>query len=97
MLPAVPVDVRPLVQDAGRGRTLVTGEADGKPCELVMDGDGVIRRGKCVCGWFYKWGIRKGPCRHLLALRHAAQTWRQRGEEDSTASWFDRMRQWAGR
>jgi hypothetical protein len=84
------------VQDAPRGGTLVTGKADGKPVELLMDGDGVIKRGRCVCGHHFKYGIRKGPCRHLLALRHAARKGLAAGKA-STDSWFQRLQHWAGR
>lgn len=49
--------------------TLLTGKVDYKPVELLVDLDGRIRRGKCVCSHFRKFGIRNGPCRHMIALR----------------------------
>ncbi len=46
------------------------GTLDGvKTFELGVDPDGVIRQGRCDCSWFHRGGIRRGPCRHLLALR----------------------------
>ena len=62
-------------QEAGE-RVLVTGKVDNQECELLLDRDGMIRRGKCGCGYFFKNGIRRGPCRHLFALRHLA-VWRE--------------------
>ncbi|PAY20159.1 metal-binding protein [Rhodopirellula sp. SM50] len=52
-----------------RGGVILTGEVESTPCEVLMDADGMIRRGKCLCSWHRKSGIRNGPCRHLQALR----------------------------
>jgi hypothetical protein len=52
----------------GLGR-LVTGTADHKPVELLLDPDGRVKRGKCFCGYFRKYGLKNGPCRHMMALR----------------------------
>jgi hypothetical protein len=58
-------------QQIERGVVLV-GKADGSPVEIMIDLDGRIRRGKCVCGHFRKYGIRNGPCRHMITLRYRA-------------------------
>lgn len=43
-------------------------------CEALLDSDGVISNAKCSCSYFYRFKLRAGPCRHLLALRlHATQ------------------------
>ena len=39
--------------------------------EALFDVDGVFKRAKCNCSFFYKGGLKKGPCRHLLAVRTA--------------------------
>src|SRR5262249_54224627 len=52
-------------------RTL-EGQAEGKPVTLVIDGDGRILRGQCNCSHHFKSGIRRGPCRHLQAVRNVA-------------------------
>ncbi|PQO40832.1 metal-binding protein [Blastopirellula marina] len=52
-----------------RGGIILTGNVDSVPCETLIDGDGIVRRGKCLCGWHRKSGIRNGPCRHIQALR----------------------------
>lgn len=81
-------------QEAPRGGVIYTGTAEGKPVELLVDGDGMIRRGKCVCGHHRRAGIRMGPCRHLLALRHAALK-SDEGSDTSAAQWYNRLRRWA--
>jgi hypothetical protein len=58
--------------EAPGGGRIYTGVAAGKPVELLLDGDGLIKRGKCVCSHHFKAGLRMGPCRHLLALRWLA-------------------------
>jgi hypothetical protein len=56
-------------QRMDRGAVLV-GKVDNAPVEIMIDLDGRIRRGKCVCGHYRKFGIRNGPCRHMIALRY---------------------------
>jgi hypothetical protein len=62
-------------QPAPAGGTVLMGVADHKPVELLLDADGRMKRGRCLCGHHQKAGLRMGPCRHLLALRILA--WRQ--------------------
>jgi hypothetical protein len=52
-----------------RGGVILTGEVESTPCETLINGDGMIHRGKCLCSWHRKAGIRNGPCRHIQALR----------------------------
>jgi hypothetical protein len=56
-------------QHAGR-TVLLVGNVESKPVELLVDLDGRIRRGKCVCGHYHQFGLRNGPCRHMIALRY---------------------------
>jgi hypothetical protein len=79
---------------APSGGTIYTGVADHKPVELLIDADGRIKRGKCVCSHHFKAGIRMGPCRHLLALRWLAWRDKQAATESTTASWYERLQQW---
>jgi len=83
-------------QRGPRGGLILVGKTEGKPVEALIDDDGIIRQGKCLCGYFFKYGIRNGPCRHLQALRdqHARTG---DGAGTSTLSWYERTRQWAGR
>ena len=39
--------------------------------EALFDVDGIFKRAKCNCSYFHKGGLKKGPCRHLLAVRTA--------------------------
>jgi hypothetical protein len=48
---------------------LLTGKVESTPVEILVDLDGRIRRGKCLCGHFRQFGIRNGPCRHMIVLR----------------------------
>ncbi|MEM9827199.1 MAG: metal-binding protein [Planctomycetota bacterium] len=59
-------------QDGPRGGLILTGKVGNQDCEVLIDGDGRIVRGKCRCSWHFKYGIRNGPCRHLQALRETA-------------------------
>ena len=50
----------------------LSGKVETKPVEILIDADQRIRRGKCLCGHYQKFGIRNGPCRHMIALRWVA-------------------------
>jgi len=52
------------------------GKVESTPVEILVDLDGRIRRGKCVCGHFRKYGIRNGPCRHMIVLRYLSSATR---------------------
>src|SRR5262249_33015843 len=54
------------------GLRLLKGRVEQRATELVLDGDGHMIRGKCTCSHHFKGGLRRGPCRHLQALRTAA-------------------------
>jgi hypothetical protein len=53
---------------------LLVGKVESTPVEMLVDLDGRIRRGKCLCGHFRQYGIRNGPCRHMIALRCMSST-----------------------
>jgi hypothetical protein len=77
-----------------RGGQLLVGKCDGKPVELMIDVDGLIKRGKCVCSHHYKVGLRGGPCRHLQAMRTVALK-QITASDPNLQSWFDRLQRWA--
>ena len=56
------------------GLRVVAAKFGSQVTEALLDPDGIFRRAKCACSHFHKGGLRKGPCRHLLALRSAV--WR---------------------
>jgi hypothetical protein len=74
------------------GGFLVAGVAEGKPVELFLNADGLIKRGKCVCSHHFKFGIRAGPCRHLLALRTLAMREKESAVDNSLAGWYQQLK-----
>ena len=54
------------------GKLVLAAKVADATCEAVVDGDGVMTRARCDCHYFFKNGLRRGPCRHLLALRLTA-------------------------
>jgi hypothetical protein len=81
--------------DAPNGGKIFTGIAESKPVELLVDSDGRIKRGKCMCSHHFKAGLRMGPCRHLLALRGLAWQEQQAGVAPSAQNWYEQLQQWA--
>lgn len=47
----------------------IAAKIGGDTAEAVFDGDGQYSRAKCSCTHFRHFALRRGPCRHLLALR----------------------------
>ncbi len=80
--------------EAPGGGVIFMGTVETKPVELLIDADGRIKRGRCLCGHFQKAGLRMGPCRHLLALRWLA--FNQTPEPAAATDWFSRLRAQAG-
>jgi hypothetical protein len=76
-------------QEAPRGGYILTGTVDNDPVEIMVDGDGRIRRGKCVCGYYRKCSLRNGPCRHMLALRWRSSV--KALEAMRASDWYRRM------
>jgi hypothetical protein len=74
-------------EDLPNARRLVVAKADKTSCETIIDADGVFQKARCTCKHHHTYGLRAGPCRHLLALRIRAQgeaahpTWTERGSE----------------
>ena len=59
-------------QDGPNLTRVIIGKVESKPVEILVDADDRIKRGKCLCGHFQKYGLRNGPCRHMIALRWGA-------------------------
>jgi len=55
--------------EAPKGGYVLTGKVESHSVEIMVDGDGRIRRGKCGCSYFHRFALKNGPCRHMLALR----------------------------
>ena len=82
-------------QALGGGGELLVGyySAPKNEIELLLDGDGRMKRAKCNCSYFYKGGLRLGPCRHLLALRDTAA--KQAERTTSLDDWYRQWQRWA--
>src|SRR5262249_40907880 len=63
-----------LLRDERRpdGLRILEGLVPERPVTLLLDADGRMLRGKCTCSHHFSGGLRKGPCRHLQALRDSA-------------------------
>lgn len=72
------------------GGYVLGGNVDHKPVEVLVDADGRIRRGKCLCGYFRQFALKAGPCRHMLALRWRASVPALAAYRAS--SWYNRLR-----
>jgi hypothetical protein len=46
-----------------------SGSREGVRCEAVFDADGGYSKATCGCDHFRQFRLRKGPCRHLIALK----------------------------
>ncbi len=66
--------------------TLVTANVESTPVEIMVDLDGRIRRGKCLCGHFRQFGLRNGPCRHMLVVRYLSASSPGTGRVNSNGS-----------
>jgi hypothetical protein len=76
-------------QDGPNLTRAIIGKVEGKPVEILVDADDRIKRGKCLCGHFRKYGLRNGPCRHMIALRWGVSAHGLRAFEQS--GWLNRM------
>ena len=67
------------------GMRILEGDSGGRPASLLLDADGRMLRGRCTCSHHFTGGLRRGPCRHLQALRLAALGGQK---ASSIESWF---------
>ena len=73
-------------QDGPNKLRILTGEVESTPVEILIDPDDRIKRGKCLCGHFKKYGLRNGPCRHMIALRYCDSVQRSNALATSSAN-----------
>jgi len=71
------------------GLRILQGKASERPVSLLLDADGRMLRGKCTCSHHYTGGLRKGPCRHLQALRTVADA---KTAPSNLEAWFASLR-----
>lgn len=51
---------------------VITGRVETRDVEAVCDADRRVIRGQCNCSHYFRFKLRAGPCRHMQALRRAA-------------------------
>jgi hypothetical protein len=68
------------------GLRILQGRHGNNTIELLLDADNRMLRGKCNCSHHFTGGLRRGPCRHLQALRAAATP---RPTSTTVQEWFD--------
>ncbi|HPF58943.1 MAG TPA: hypothetical protein P5149_00180 [Candidatus Competibacteraceae bacterium] len=51
----------------------VRGESGYYPVALRVDAQGYLQEGHCTCPWIDQHKLQRGPCKHLIALRFAAE------------------------
>lgn len=76
-------------QDGPNLTRVIIGKVESKPVEIMVDPDDRIKRGKCLCGHFKKFGLRNGLCRHMIALRWGASVHGRAAYEKS--GFFNRL------
>jgi len=77
-------------KEVPQGGYVLAGTADNDPVEILVDAEGRIRRGKCVCGYYRRFALRNGPCRHMLALRWRASA--KALEAMRASGWYEQMK-----
>jgi hypothetical protein len=63
------VDRRERVPEGRRLTGWVDGDHARYRVEVTLDEGGAIRDGRCTCPWVLEHGMKRGPCKHILALR----------------------------
>jgi len=70
-------------QDGPNLTRVIIGKVESTPVEIMVDPEDRIKRGKCLCGHFKKFGLRNGPCRHMIALRWGVSVYGLKAYEQS--------------
>jgi hypothetical protein len=70
------------------GLRAIVGKVEGKDIEVVSDPDGRITRGQCNCSHYFRFKLRAGPCRHMQALRRAADGAKPAGTLEQWYRWI---------
>ncbi len=68
------------------GLRVLEGRVITTEVSLLLDGDGRMIRGRCSCSYHFTGGLRRGPCRHLQALRDAANA--ATSDRSTLAAWY---------
>jgi hypothetical protein len=77
-------------EEGPNGSVILAGKVDGTPVEVLLDAERNTKRGKCVCGYYRKFSLRNGPCRHMIVLRRLLE----QQTRPSVGTWDQRMKGW---
>lgn len=75
--------------EAPAGGYVLTGRVASHEVEMLVDADQRIKRGKCICAHYRRYGMKNGPCRHMLALRWRAYASAYAAYTQS--NWYNRL------
>ncbi len=64
--------VRVSRDETAGGLRAVVGTVEDRDVEVLTDADGKVIRGQCNCSHYFRFKLRAGPCRHMQAVRRAA-------------------------
>jgi hypothetical protein len=80
-----------VTRDATRpdGLRVLEGRVLTNQVSLLLDEDGRMLRGQCNCSYHFTGGLRRGPCRHLQALRNAANA--DAEDRKTLRSWYSAL------
>ncbi|MGE3803656.1 MAG: hypothetical protein AB7K24_03170 [Gemmataceae bacterium] len=70
------------------GLRVLGGVVADQQVELLINGDGLMMRGKCPCSHHRKGGLRRGPCRHLQALRSSVLAGQK---QPNLERWYEKL------
>jgi hypothetical protein len=70
------------------GLRALAGTAPERPTEVLLNRDQQFVRGKCTCSYFYQYSLRRGPCRHMQAIRTVAL---QGAAPASVEQWYEQL------
>jgi hypothetical protein len=75
--------------EAPGGGYVLSGRVASHEVEILVDADQRIKRGKCICAHYRRYGMKNGPCRHMLALRWRAYASAYAAYTQS--NWYNRL------
>jgi hypothetical protein len=78
-------------REYGEGNVMVlAGRVESCDVEIMVDADQRIRRGKCVCTYFRHFGMKNGPCKHMIALRWKSSVTAMQAYQHS--AWYEQLK-----
>jgi hypothetical protein len=76
-------------EESPTGGYVLKGRVASHDVEILVDPDQRIKRGTCPCTHARRYGLKNGPCRHMLALRWRAYA--SAYEAYTKSTWYNRL------